>query len=120
MSFDVKAAVMSTEKRSSLRRDLRCEAMIIDMEGQAIGTTCVENISATGAKLVVAKPAAVPDKFVLLLSKGGKVRRLCRVRWRTENAIGVHFDLAEVHKTGIAKFIEDALARITSETPGAK
>jgi len=33
----------------------------------------------------------LPEEFILVLAKGAKVHRLCRVVWRGQDEIGVRF-----------------------------
>lgn len=49
------------------------------------------DVSEGGAKLIAAKPDAIPDAFTLRLSRDGAVRRACVVVWRSEKIIGVRF-----------------------------
>ncbi len=49
------------------------------------------DISATGARLKLATPDALPEQFVLLLSHDGQLRRSCTVAWQEENTVGVRF-----------------------------
>ena len=49
------------------------------------------DVSEGGTKLMVEKPSIVPENFVLLLSTGARLHRKCKVRWRSETAIGVQF-----------------------------
>jgi hypothetical protein len=52
------------------------------------------DLSAFGARLELATAATLPDKFTLLLSNDGRLRRQCSVIWRLENAVGIEFDPA--------------------------
>jgi hypothetical protein len=52
----------------------------------------MSDVSHTGARIDVDAGDEVPDRFVLLLSESGQPRRLCRVVWRSETQIGVHFE----------------------------
>jgi hypothetical protein len=38
-------------------------------------------------------PGDLPEMLLLSLSRNGKVRRHCRLMWRSEDEIGVHFQL---------------------------
>jgi hypothetical protein len=44
-------------------------------------------------------PNEVPDKFTLLMSRDGKVRRQCQVVRRSETGIGVQFVFSESNNT---------------------
>src|SRR5438105_2149920 len=49
------------------------------------------DISPEGARLSPARFNALPDVFMLVLSKDGSSRRQCRVVWRKKLHIGVQF-----------------------------
>ncbi len=51
----------------------------------------VMDISANGAKIVLAMPSQVPDRFELALTKGDDKHRACEVVWRRGKTIGVQF-----------------------------
>jgi PilZ domain-containing protein len=82
---------MSTDKRRSRRRPLHHEGRIKRADGEPQIPCSVRDISATGARLAVEMPAAVPDQFILLLSRDGRTRRACTVVWRSAEEIGVEF-----------------------------
>jgi hypothetical protein len=82
---------MGQERRKSPRRSLKREAAIYDPAGTLICACRVGDMSHTGGRLIVAEPAALPDKFLLLLAKTGSVRRHCQVKWRNSEEIGVQF-----------------------------
>jgi len=50
------------------------------------------DVSAFGAQLELENALTLPDKFVLLLSHDGRLRRQCIVVWRTQNAVGIEFN----------------------------
>jgi hypothetical protein len=58
----------------------------------ATGIECtVRNVSAIGAYLVIGSSSlSVPDDFTLIIMPE-RVKRSCRVAWRSGNRIGVHF-----------------------------
>jgi hypothetical protein len=86
---------MSTENRKARRRFVRQPALILNGDGSVFGSCKMMDVSATGAKLELQTPSAVPDEFTLLLSKYGNVRRGCKISWRSETALGVRFVVAE-------------------------
>lgn len=49
------------------------------------------DISEAGVRITIDAPASVPYEFFLVLSKDGKVRRQCRVVWRSEDQVGASF-----------------------------
>jgi hypothetical protein len=79
------------EARKSRRRIVRHPAMILNSDKSIIGQCTMLDVSANGAKIKLQVGDQVPDKFILVLSKGGKVSRLCKVSWRKETEIGVQF-----------------------------
>jgi hypothetical protein len=58
--------------------------------GKVLAHCFVKNISPNGARLMVARPAAVPDQFKLQV-RGAKLQPNCMVRWRRGKEIGVQF-----------------------------
>lgn len=62
-------------------------------DGSASKACEILDISEGGARLrpLMCAPDAVPDAFTLLLSACGKVRRRCRVAWRSASELGVQF-----------------------------
>jgi hypothetical protein len=52
------------------------------------------DVSATGARLVVDKEIAIPSDIILVLSKGGKVSRRCKVTQRSDSNLDVEFDFS--------------------------
>jgi PilZ domain len=66
----------------------------LDLGDGAASTTCeVIDISQGGARLrpLMCTPKMLPERFVLLLSACGRVRRSCRVIWRSARELGVQF-----------------------------
>ena len=60
--------------------------------GAAAAIDCVvRNMSETGAALEVESPVGIPDEFMLFI-KPERVKRQCRVAWRSAKRIGVKFD----------------------------
>jgi len=82
---------MLKDKRKNTRKALRHTAWLT-ADNSPLHGCVVADISDTGAKLDVENAENVPEKFVLLLAKRTGPRRLCRVVWRTEHQIGVHFE----------------------------
>jgi hypothetical protein len=77
------------EHRTTPRRRL-LKAGRISFGGGAIDCT-VRNFSETGAALDVSSPVGIPDRFTLVME--ADQRHLpCRVIWRKEKRIGVHFE----------------------------
>ena len=82
---------MSAYKRKDPRRDLDWLGLIVTTDGTIVGECRTMNVSANGAKISVPELMVVPDEFVLLLSKKTRVRRNCKIAWRSEKEIGVRF-----------------------------
>lgn len=79
------------EKRSATRRDIHWRALVVNLDGSVLGPCVVRNVSETGAKIVHREKIDGPDEFFLLLAAEGKVKRHCRVAWRSEKEMGVRF-----------------------------
>ena len=84
---------MSTHRRASPRRNTQQPGLICNSDGSIVSSCVMTDVSATGAKLILDGAPEVPDEFVLLLSKGGKVHRRCKVIRRFETGIAVKFVL---------------------------
>jgi hypothetical protein len=81
----------SAEKRKNLRRFITYPAFIDLGDGSPPRACTLCDASQEGALLAVAEPNSVPDEFILALSSDGAARRHCRVKWRTEDQVGVEF-----------------------------
>jgi hypothetical protein len=62
----------------------------IKVEGRARCECQVLDISKHGAKVIVALPSAVPDRFELAFFQGDQ-NRVCEVVWRRAKMLGVKF-----------------------------
>ncbi len=82
------------DKRKSRRKPIGYCAWI-HLDAPKRRDCVLVDISESGARLDVDAPNEVPDRFVLLLSKNGYPRRLCRTVWRTSNQVGVKFEAAK-------------------------
>jgi hypothetical protein len=68
----------------------------LDLGDGSASTSCeVMDISEGGARLrpLMTAPDMLPQQFTLLLSACGRVRRNCRVIWRSKAELGVQFRL---------------------------
>ncbi len=66
----------------------------LDVGDGSASTACeILDISEGGARLrpLMCAPDLLPDRFTLLLSACGRVRRTCRVAWRSKSDLGVQF-----------------------------
>jgi hypothetical protein len=79
------------ERRKSHRRQVSQFARIVSGDGSWSGPCMMLDVSSTGARLQVNDTRELPDEFVLVLSRNGRVRRRCRIVWRGEHLIGIHF-----------------------------
>ena len=68
-------------------------AMLMSGKGSPTRACRVLHLSQIGARLAVEMFAELPQKFILLLSPDGGLRRQCEVVWQSESAIGVRFCL---------------------------
>jgi hypothetical protein len=80
------------ERRFSRKAFDRMAALDVG-DGSASAACEILDISDGGTRLrpLLCTPDLVPDKFTLLLSKCGTVRRTCRVAWRSASELGVQF-----------------------------
>jgi hypothetical protein len=49
------------------------------------------DVSAGGARLILSTPDPLPNRFFLILSHEGALRRLCQPVWQTDTKAGEHF-----------------------------
>jgi hypothetical protein len=77
------------EHRTAPRRRL-LKTGKISFGGGAIDCT-VRNLSETGAALEVNSPVGIPEQFTLVIEPD-QIRVPCRVVWRKETRIGIHFE----------------------------
>jgi hypothetical protein len=82
---------MNTEQRETVRRVVRLGATIVGADNSVLAPCLMADVSPGGARLIVQSPAALPDRFALVLSRDGGLRRECAVAWRSNNALGVEF-----------------------------
>jgi c-di-GMP-binding flagellar brake protein YcgR len=78
-----------TNLRREPRRLVRYSAWLrIDQDSPLV--RCVLwDISDGGARIAVADPKALPERFTLMLTQ--QMHRQCQVRWRDERFVGVKF-----------------------------
>jgi hypothetical protein len=87
---------MGAEHRKFARRRVDQSVLIRSVEGAIIEQCTMLDISPGGARLKLKGDAAVPELFILLLSKlDGSLKRHCVVAWRKEKQVGVRFLTAE-------------------------
>jgi hypothetical protein len=49
------------------------------------------DVSDAGARLQLDGIDALPDEFILVLSRDGRLNRKCRIMWRRDGMVGVRF-----------------------------
>lgn len=81
------------KQRRFRRKSFERVATLVFGDGSPSTSCHVLDISDGGARLRPLKgtPRTLPEKFILLLSTCGKVRRSCRVIWRSAAELGVQF-----------------------------
>jgi hypothetical protein len=79
------------EHREAPRRRLLKAGRIAFGGGAAFDCT-VRNLSETGAALEVTSPVGIPERFMLVI-EADHIHVPCRVTWRKEKRIGVHFEI---------------------------
>jgi hypothetical protein len=90
-------AAMTSQKKRRFNRKAFERVVALDLGDGSASTSCeIVDISDGGARLrpLMCMPKALPEKFTLLLSTCGRVRRNCRVVWRSANELGVQFPQA--------------------------
>jgi hypothetical protein len=79
------------ELRKKPRRQFHYTASIL-VEGANKPSPCaIVDISASGARLQLESECELPQRFLLLLTKGGEAKRMCHVVWRNGLTVGVSF-----------------------------
>jgi len=82
---------MPSDQRKGPRRYVAHGARIA-YEGSAELQDCrMVDVSAFGARLELKNVGLIPDKFMLVLSHDGRLRRQCAVVWRSEDSMGIEF-----------------------------
>ena len=82
--------MVDDEHRIAPRRRLLKAGRISFGGGAAIDCT-IRNLSETGAALEVTSPVGIPERFMLVI-EADHSHVPCRVVWRKERRIGVHFE----------------------------
>jgi hypothetical protein len=81
---------MPPEKRKKPRKSMHYDAWM-QVQGEPPQGCVLSDISDSGARIETARPDEWPEYFTLLLTRTGSARRICRVVWRKQKAIGVRF-----------------------------
>jgi hypothetical protein len=78
-------------RRAEPRARTLKRGLIVFHDGHSVFDCTVRNLSSGGAMLLFGDPVGVPSHFDLAI-RPSHDRRVCTVRWRDENALGVSFD----------------------------
>jgi hypothetical protein len=84
---------MSRDNRRKPRKSLKAAAFIYTIDGRPISACSMLDVSESGAKIISSTPEDLPPEFLLSLSRDGRVRRRCQLKWRDGSKIGVQFTL---------------------------
>ena len=82
---------MSADKRKAPRKKIETVGFLYTTDGWPLGECQMKDISAGGARFVHSLPDGLPAEFFLSLSRDGRVRRRCEIRWREKDQVGVRF-----------------------------
>jgi hypothetical protein len=82
---------MSVDKRRAPRKKIAAVGFLYTTDGWPLGECRLKDISSGGARFSHALSEDLPAEFFLSLSRDGKVRRRCEVRWREKDQVGVRF-----------------------------
>ena len=85
------AEVHAVDEHKTASRRRLLKAGKISFGGGAIDCT-VRNLSETGAALEVSSPVGIPEQFTLVI-EADHIHVPCRVVWRKDTRIGVHFEI---------------------------
>jgi PilZ domain len=86
---------MAGDKRKAARRNMRRRALVVGLDNAPLADCTIADISNSGAQLNFEASDDFPAEFNLILAKGGKVRRHCKIVWREKDRVGVRFGRAE-------------------------
>jgi hypothetical protein len=78
------------EKRAEPRHRVLTRGTLAFNGGGGLDCT-VRNISSSGARIDIANPVGVPDRFTLVIESDRFMRR-CHAVWSNEQRIGLAFD----------------------------
>jgi PilZ domain-containing protein len=109
---------MTRDRRAALRRPIRWKAIILNSAGSLISHCTIVDVSSTGAMLVLPQPVALPEAFLLVLSRNGDVRRQCELSWIKEKRVGIRFLRPQPAEEEPVSHMSDALTRVTGHHGG--
>ena len=82
---------MTNYRKRALRRKLKIPVVVRQENGERIASTYTLDFSAGGAKIKLDLSVDLPERFLIILSEGGEVQRLCSLIWRSAGEAGVRF-----------------------------
>jgi hypothetical protein len=82
---------MPPARKREARKSLQQPGWITLEGGFAARRCVVQDISTTGAKIVVEDPEIVPARLRLAFARDARTGRTCQVIWRRGKALGVKF-----------------------------
>ena len=82
---------MTNYRKRAPRRKLKIPVVVRQENGERIVSTHTLDFSTGGAKIKVDLSVDLPERFLIILSEGGEVQRLCSLIWRSAGEIGVRF-----------------------------
>jgi hypothetical protein len=109
---------MTRDRRTALRRTIRWKALILNSAGSLLSHCTIVDVSSTGAMLVLPQPVALPEAFLLVLSRNGDVRRQCELSWIKEKSVGIRFLRPQPAEEEPVSHMSDALTRFTGQHRG--
>ena len=88
---------MTGYRKRALRRKLKIPVVVRQESGERIVSTHTLDFSTGGAKIKLDLSVDLPERFLIILSEGGEVQRLCSLIWRSAGEVGVRFVQPETH-----------------------
>ena len=79
------------ERRRSHREPVRYAALIDVGDGSRLRHCAVLDVSEDGARILLASEVALPQEFSLVFTRYGRIRRRCRMVWRSGVEVGVEY-----------------------------
>ena len=90
-SKSTRPALGQRDKRRARRRDVIYPVMIESLTGDCNIPCLIQDISETGARLALRDLAEIPEEFLLRLAENRTPSRHCKLVWRDDLSVGVHF-----------------------------
>ena len=83
--------MVAINKKREVRKSVHQPGWISFEGGFAARPCVVQDMSSTGAKIVIEDPNSLPGKLRLALSRDARTGRSCEVVWRRGKSVGVKF-----------------------------